>query len=402
MDTLQTFSPLSWELICLCLAMPLLLILLFQLPFVFVLLARLSSAPRRIPPLEPVAATETLPVTVVIPTLNEALRLPTCLAGVQHQPVREVLVVDSNSQDGTRELVQNLAENFPVALRLITDPPLPPDWVGRPWALHHGFLNSSADSQWILGLDADTLPQRGLVASLVQTAEAMQLDMLSVSPRFILKTAGEQFLQPALLVTLVYRFGATGDPQQFQSDRIMANGQCLLIRRQWLEKIDGYSLAKSSFCDDVTLVRASAQRGAKVAFLDGKNLLQVRMYTSFGETWREWGRSLDLKDASNPSQTWFDCLFLLAVQGLPLPLLLGLLVLPPQGLFHSWLLGLNGFLLLLRWLLQIAIRDSYTAVGLWFWLSPLADPIAVARIWLSALSRPTRWRGREYGRLSED
>ncbi len=376
--------------------MPLLLILLFQLPFILILLARLSSAPRSIPALEPVDTKDILPVSVVIPTLNEVLRLPTCLAGVQHQPIREVLVVDSNSQDGTRELVQNLAEHFPVALRLITDPPLPPDWVGRPWALHHGFLNSSPDSEWILGLDADTLPQQGLVTSLVQTAEAMQLDMLSLSPRFILKTAGEQFLQPALLMTLVYRFGATGDPQQFQSDRIMANGQCLLIRRQWLEKIDGYSLAKSSFCDDVTLVRASAQRGAKVAFLDGKNLLQVRMYTSFWETWREWGRSLDLKDASSPSQTWFDCLLLLAVQGLPLPLVLGLLALPTEGIVYNWLLGINGVLLLVRWLLQIAIRDSYTEVGLWFWLSPLADPLAVVRIWLSALTRPKRWRSREY------
>lgn len=376
--------------------MPLLLILLFQLPFVCVLLSRLGSAPRRLPALQPVAATETLPVTVVIPTLNEVLRLPTCLSGLQSQPVREVLVVDSNSQDGTRELVQSLAEDFPLPLRLITDPPLPPDWIGRPWALHHGFLNSSPDSEWILGLDADTLPQQGLVASLVQTATAMQLDMLSLSPRFILKTAGEQFLQPALLITLVYRFGATGDPQQFQSDRIMANGQCLLIRRQWLEKIDGYSLAKSSFCDDVTLVRGSAQRGARVAFLDGKNLLQVRMYTSFAETWREWGRSLDLKDASSPSQTWFDCLLLLAVQGLPLPLVLGLLAFPAEGICYNWLLGINTFLLLVRWLLAIGIRDSYTEVGLWFWLSPLADPLAVVRIWLSALTKPKRWRGREY------
>lgn len=105
--------------------MPLLLILLFQWPFVFVLLSRLSSAPRRIPALQPVTTAETLPVTVVIPTLNEVLRLPTCLAGL-HQPVKEVLVVDSNSQDGTRELVQNLAEDFPVPLRLITDPPSHP------------------------------------------------------------------------------------------------------------------------------------------------------------------------------------------------------------------------------------------------------------------------------------
>jgi dolichol-phosphate mannosyltransferase len=32
-----------------------------------------------------------------------------------------------------------------------------------------------------------------------------------------------------------------------------------------------------------------------------------------------------------------------------------------------------------------------------FWLSPLADPLAVLRIILSAIHTPTQWRGRQYG-----
>jgi dolichol-phosphate mannosyltransferase len=377
--------------------------LLLQVPATLVLLKRLSTARDRTAPLIPLEpATEELAkqspkVSIVIPTLNEIDRLPTCLEGLRDQAAKEIIVVDSRSQDGTPEYVQKLQKEFPIPLKLITDDPLPEGWVGRPWALHTGFLNSDPTSEWVLGIDADTLPQKGLVASFVQQATEDNFDIVSLSPKFILKTAGEQWLQPALLITLIFRFGATGDRTQFTEDRVMANGQCFLSKRAKLVELNGYELAKSSFCDDVTLARAAAQRGAKVGFLDGAALMQVRMYTSMAETWREWGRSLDLKDASTPTQTFADCLLLTAVQGLPIPLLIALSIWQPVPslLINIWF-WLNAFLIFIRCLLVFGIRTSYTEVGFWFWLSPLADPFAVMRIWISALTKPKSWRGRTY------
>ncbi|MGQ9865665.1 MAG: glycosyltransferase, partial [Pseudanabaenaceae cyanobacterium] len=278
-------------------------------------------------------------------------------------------------------------------------PPPPPP---RPWALDYGYRHTDPTSTWILGIDADTRPQPGLVAALVAAAERENLDVVSLSPRFLLESPGEEWLQPALLVTLVYRFGATGDRTQFSPDRVMANGQCFLMRRSVLQTLDGYTLARQSFCDDVTLARAAAQRGFAVGFLDGARVLQVRMYESAAETWREWGRSLDLKDAATPAQTWSDCLFLLAVQGLPLPMCLALTFGGGTGAIASILLYLNGFLVAIRFLLLLALRQSYGPVGLWFWLSPLADPLAVLRIWLSASRTPTQWRGRVYGNVANN
>jgi len=377
--------------------------LLLQVPATLVLLKRLSTARDRTAPLIPLEpATEELAkqspkVSIVIPTLNEIDRLPTCLEGLRDQAAKEIIVVDSRSQDGTPEYVQKLQKEFPIPLKLITDDPLPEGWVGRPWALHTGFLNSDPTSEWVLGIDADTLPQNGLVASFVQQATEDNFDIVSLSPKFILKTAGEQWLQPALLITLIFRFGATGDRTQFTEDRVMANGQCFLSKRAKLVELNGYELAKSSFCDDVTLARAAAQRGAKVGFLDGAALMQVRMYTSMAETWREWGRSLDLKDASTPTQTFADCLLLTAVQGLPIPLLIALSIWQPVPslLMNIWF-WLNAFLILIPCLVVFGIRTSYTEVGFWFWLSPLADPFAVMRIWISALTKPKSWRGRTY------
>lgn len=381
-------------------------LLALQLPPVLVLLARLLQGPGRRPPLRPANATSDQlgHVSIIVPTLNEAERIGPCLAGLTRQgyEVREILVVDSRSTDGTGELVQQAQQEDP-RFRLLTDEPLPADWVGRPWALHTGFLHSSASSRWILGIDADTQPQPGLAAALITAAETEAYDLVSLAPQFILKTPGELWLQPALLMTLIYRFGPAGAAAA-GAERVMANGQCFLCRRALLEQLGGYKVARASFCDDVTLARYAAAQGAKVGFWDGSQLLKVRMYEGMAETWREWGRSLDLKDAASRSQLWWDLWYLTAVQALPWlispTLLLLALILPLAGPLHL-LLWLNLGLLAGRWALQAAIRPSYdlsqTPAARLFWLAPLADILAVWRIALSSSRQPTQWRGRQYG-----
>ena len=384
-----------------------LLLCLFQGTATLILLSRLFRGPRRRPPLEPKAPTvEQLgQVSIVVPTLNEVERIAPCLAGLSQQSyeVREIIVVDSNSQDGTQERVKATAAKDP-RFRLITDDPLPTGWVGRPWALHTGFQDSSAHSEWILGIDADTQPQAGLVASLLAAAAAGGYDLLSLSPQFILHYPGEWWLQPALLVTLIYRFDPAGVKAQLPG-RVMANGQCFFCRRSVLEKLGGYVRAANSFCDDVTLARHAASEGFQVGFLDGAKVIKVRMYEGAAETWREWGRSLDLKDATAPAQVWGDLWLLVMVQGLPLPaaVMLGTGLICgysfPTAIAAAWL---NLFLLLIRFAILWAIAPSYErsrnlAPASWlFWLSPLADPLAVLRIFLSTQQRPTQWRGRFY------
>ncbi|MFS8866519.1 glycosyltransferase, partial [Synechococcus sp. H55.9] len=343
-----------------------LILLALQLPMVAVLLARLLPSLRRPSPLPPGQAGIPFPpglVSVLLPTLNEAKRLDPCLEGLHRQGavVREVLVVDSRSQDGTREKVLQMAERDP-RFRLLTDDPLPSGWVGRPWALHYGFLQSDPASEWILGIDADTRPQPGLVERLLETAQANQLDLITLAPQFILEHWGEAWLQPALLTTLIYRYGAAGDTAALP-ERTMANGQCMLVRRSVLEAMNGYTLARASFCDDVTLVRQIAAAGFKVAFCDGRHLLKVRMYTSFGETWREWGRSLDLKDATPKAHLWGDIALLALTQGIPVLAVGGLGIKAGMGLPFSLteqvLLGLNLGLLALRLGVLAGIRGSY-------------------------------------------
>ncbi|MEM9155566.1 MAG: glycosyltransferase family 2 protein [Cyanobacteria bacterium P01_F01_bin.33] len=378
-----------------------LLLLGLQLPATAILLARLLRGPFRRPPLRPQPECEALSgrVSAIVPTLNEAHRIQPCLDGLTQQgpTLREIVVVDSRSTDGTVAKVDSMQARD-RRFRVETDEPLPAGWVGRPWALHAGYQKAHPGSSWILGIDADTHPQPGLVAGLLHVAETESFDLITLSPRFILQHLGEAWLQPALLMTLIYRFGAAGDIVT-NPDRVMANGQCCLIRKTILDDMGGYEVARASFCDDVTLVRAAARRGYKVGFMDGAHLIHVRMYESAAETWTEWGRSLDLKDASTFAQTLADTTFLLLVQALPLSvltLLVGLGALCSQDWIILSLLGTNLGLVAMRWGLLLAIANSYCQRPWTYWVSPLADPLAVLRILLSALTRPQSWRGRDY------
>jgi dolichol-phosphate mannosyltransferase len=179
----------------------------------------------------------------------------------------------------------------------------------------------------------------------------------------------------------------------------MANGQCFLVKRMVLLDHGGYEPVKSSFAEDVSLARRLAQRGVPVGFLDGSRLYTVRSYSGVGEMWREWGRSLDLKNATTPLKQWFDVTFLLVAQGTPLFVFATLIALDDR-VAPSWarttLLSSTGALTAIRLLVLLGIRGSYTQHGPSFWLSPLADPLAFVRILLSTLIRPKRWRTRAY------
>ena len=56
----------------------------------------------------------------------------------------------------------------------------------------------------------------------------------------------------------------------------------------------------------------------------------------------------------------------------------------------------NAALLVVRLLLLGPLSRSYDRAGPTFWLSWLADPLAVARIIVSTVRRRREWRGRKY------
>ncbi len=330
-------------------------------------------------------------VSVVVPVLNEQKRLGPCIEGLisQGDEVVEVLVVDGGSTDGTRALVRSYEVRDP-RVRLIDAPPLPPDWNGKAWGLQCGFEQVGTGWGWVLTIDADVRPAPALTRSLVAHARAAGVPALSVATRQVVSGAGEGMVHPAMLATLVYRFGIPGHAARRVND-VQANGQCFLVRRQALASCDGFAAARDSVCEDVTLARALVQRGHPVGFYEADGLVSVRMYEGWRDTWSNWSRSLPMRDQFSGASAFLGLAEVTLVQALPLPLFAGLRL---SGAGPAWALAINGILAVTRLGVLMGIARAYERIPWTYPLSPLADLPVAAQLWRSALRRRHTWRGR--------
>ena len=318
-------------------------------------------------------------ISVVIPARNEEQRLvPLLEALAADRTVSEVIVVDDESSDGTAALARTLGAT------VVSGTQVPAGWVGKPWALEQGLRAASGD--WVVSFDADVEPSPGLARVLVERARADGLDMASVAGRFQCPTVGLRVLHPALLTTLVYRFGPPGRSPA-RSGRALANGQCTVVRREDLLAAGGYSAAAGHLTDDVALARSLTDRGWRTALLDGTAVLRVRMHTSARDAWCEWGRSLPMPDVTGVVAQVADIFTLLVTQALPLPRLLLRRADP-----------LDLLLLAMRAGTLAGTARAYERTDLAYWLSPLADFAAVSRVLWGAVRPARSWRGRTYPR----
>jgi dolichol-phosphate mannosyltransferase len=341
-----------------------------------VLLARLGRGRRRRPPLAPGGAPAGT-ITVVVPARDEAARIGPCLDGLLGDPdLLEVIVVDDGSQDGTAEVARARGA------RVVSAPAPPAGWVGKPWALQQGLETARGDI--VVSLDADTRPRPGLLAGLA--AALAGADLVSAGARFVCDTAGERWLHPALLTTLVYRYGPPDSAKPAHAKRLVINGQCTAVRREALLAAGGYAPAAGHMTDDAAFARSLARRGRRIAFHAAGPLLAVDMHESGRETWREWGRSIALADVTTPAWRAADVALVWLTCGLP-----------PLRLLAGRTTPLDKALLGVRLVMLVPLAGSYTRRGTAYWLSPLADPLAAVRLTLSALRPARRWRGRDYG-----
>ncbi len=340
-----------------------------------VLVARFARGRRRRAPLAQGARQPAARVTIVVAARDEELRIGPCLRALRDEP-HELLVVDDRSSDATAELARSLGA------RVIAGRELPAGWVGKSWAMQQGLEAASGD--WIVFLDADTRPKPGLVAALIDAAGPY--DLLSAAPRFVCEGAAERLLHPAMAATLAYRFGPTDVAGwQPRPSRALANGQCVVVRREPFAAVGGWGRVRGHLTEDIALARSLRRAGRTVGFVDAADLIEVRMYDSARATWTGWGRSLMAADATGPLAQAADVALLWLTVALPLPRLLG-----RRGT------ALDAALLAVRLAIHGALARAYAPRGLPYWLAPLSDVPVVAWLTWSAL-RPSRtWRGRTY------
>ncbi|PYV19583.1 MAG: hypothetical protein DMG21_01090 [Acidobacteria bacterium] len=230
-------------------------------------------------------------VSVVIPARNEEANIERVVRSVAAQEdVREIIVVDDGSEDGTPRILERLKREIP-ALRVIRNDSLPEGWVGKNYALATGARVAQGD--WLLFTDADTFHKPGSLKELLARAKSEDASLLSVSPGQQTPTAWEKAVLPYIFVCLsrLYRFEEVSDPA---SPRAAANGQFLLIRREVLEDVGGFDAIRGELLEDVALARRVKRAGGRLIFFSGGPWIETHMYARFADMWDGWTKNLYL------------------------------------------------------------------------------------------------------------
>jgi glycosyltransferase involved in cell wall biosynthesis len=227
-------------------------------------------------------------VSVVIPARNEEASLGTCLQSLIAQTGVdfEIIVVDDNSTDRTREI----AASFPK-VKVIEAAPLPSGWTGKNNAVATGARQ--ARGQWLLFTDADTVHELGSLARALSEAQQNEVELLSYSPEQIAVTFWELATLPVVFAELARQYppSKVSDPS---SPVAAANGQYILVRRDTYNAIGGHAAVAGDILEDVALARAVKSSGHKIRFRYAADAVRTRMYRNFAQLSEGWTKNLAL------------------------------------------------------------------------------------------------------------
>lgn len=207
-------------------------------------------------------------VVAVVPARDEAATVGACVRALLATGVREVVVVDDASADGTRAAAEA------AGARVVTAPPLAPGQVGKPVACRAG--GAATDGEWLWFVDADVVVAPDALSRLLAAADESRAALVSALGRVATPTPAAAWLLPEVGLTLARRLDL--------ADGTFASGQCLLVRRAAYDAAGGHDTG--AVVEDVALARALTARGAVVRTVLGPDLYETTMYRTLGEAWR--------------------------------------------------------------------------------------------------------------------
>ena len=228
-------------------------------------------------------------VSAIVPARNEETTIASAVASLAAQPeIKEIIVVDDQSSDGTGAELERLSSRYPQ-LRVLETNALPDGWVGKNYAVSLGVAQATGD--WLLFTDADGVHLPGSTARALADAAAAGAGLLSYSPEQEMHAWWERALIPFIYARLGQKFSydAVNDPH---SQAAAANGQYLLIRREDYDRIGGHAAVAGEVLEDVALARLAKQAGIRLHFASGFGIIRVRMYRTFGAMWQGWTKNL--------------------------------------------------------------------------------------------------------------
>lgn len=229
---------------------------------------------------------------VVLPARNEAAHIAACVRSIlaTEYPALDLVVVDDHSTDGTAALARAAAAGDP-RLTIVVPPPLPPGWLGKQWACHHGADGATAD--YLLFTDADTRHAPDLHARLVHAATRHAAHLVTIAGFQETRTFWERVVQPFVFAILAMWYGGPSTVNRGAAPRRkIANGQCLLFERRAYTAFGGHAAVRARAAEDLAFAQDLTAAGYRVHLALGERQLSTRMYDSLGAIVAGWSKNV--------------------------------------------------------------------------------------------------------------
>lgn len=340
-------------------------------------------------PLHPVLDQDLSDVTVLIPARNEAETLATVLAALREQGQGlRVIVVDDQSTDGTAEIA---SASGIQCLEVVSGEALPAGWTGKVWAMEQG--RRLVSTPWLLLIDADIALAPGLVPRLRERMREQKVQLLSLMAQLRMDSPWERLLLPAFVYyfKLIYPFRLANAtrPRRLAA----AAGGCVMLERQALEAIGGFTCIRDVLIDDCALATRIKRAGYRTWIGLTHSARSLRPYDRLSTIW-------DMVARTAYTQLGYSLLLLLGLSTMFLLAYaapLAALLLGGAAARTAAVLALGAMLLS-----YLPTLRFYRLSPGWALLLPLIGLLYLAMTWSSAWrywgGQRSAWKGRAYGR----
>jgi chlorobactene glucosyltransferase len=339
-------------------------------------------------------------VSIIVPARNEARNISTCVASLLNSvyPRREVIVVDDDSVDGTGEIVRILEEHAQGSLRIVKGEPLPPGWLGKPWACWQGYRIATGDL--LLFTDADTRHDDALLGHAVGALRSREADLVSVLPRQLMGSFWERLILPHIFTLIMFRFPNLNRVNRTRIPRnVFANGQFMLVRRDAYEAIGGHEALRGEVVDDQRIAQVFVARGRRIFLAYAEALIETRMYRSLRDIVEGWSKNIATGARHavpawlSSAMPWLMAVFIGCFWLVPPVVLIASFFTSMPGGVEAWSLLVTALSLLFWLVLYIRLRVS----PLYVFGYPVASIVVIMLVIRSARrGSHVEWKGRSY------
>ena len=335
-------------------------------------------------------------VSILIPARNEERAIADCVESLlgQDYPIFEILVLDDQSTDSTRNILTSLRQDHPN-LTILDGESSTEHQLGKNWACTQ--LARKAQGDLLLFTDADTIHKPQALTQAVIAMVGEQADLATGYPKQILGSWGERLLVP-FFSWAVFSFFPLGIAYRLASAMLTsAVGQMMLFKREAYLAIGGHSAVNSSIVDDLALAKKihNHQYRWRVIFI--ADMITCRMYQNSRDALNGFSKNLfaAFEFRLAPYLFTFTWLAIMFIEPLII-LILKIVGKAPFAQISSIItcLGLS----LLLWLIPYLYLRVPAWLALLYPATIIANEIAAIRSLWKSFTGDLAWKGRRVQR----